>query len=145
MKTAGSNSRGYEPHGGLGDVRNAGEAPLVKKQEVPKGETGHRLRPDVRAGSDLPRSASKMRVVFFVLKGPWYDEIEAGRKRIEYRAVTPYWTARLCGKKITHAIFSRGYSRRNRLLRRVTKIDIGPCPYPGWNGRFYRVHLQEIP
>jgi len=26
----------------------------------------------------------------------------------------------------------------------VTTIDIGPCPYPGWTGNFYRVHLGPI-
>lgn len=83
-------------------------------------------------------------VVHFVLKRHWHAEMLAGRKDIEYRAVTPYWTARLTLRPVTHAAFSRGYTVRGRFVRTVTKIDIGPCPYPGWTGDFYRVHLGPI-
>lgn len=31
----------------------------------------------------------------FVLKKEWFEKIKAGSKRIEYREVKPYWTARL--------------------------------------------------
>ena len=83
-------------------------------------------------------------VVHFVLKRHWANEMLAGRKDIEYRSVTPYWTARLTGREITHAAFSIGYTRRGRFMRPVTKIDIGSCPYKGWTGDFYRVHLGPI-
>ena len=88
-------------------------------------------------------------VAHFVLKRHWHAEMLAGRKDIEYRAITPYWTARLMrhlrgGPKVTHAAFSRGYTARGRFIRPVTLIDIGPCPYPGWTGDFYRVHLGPI-
>lgn len=83
-------------------------------------------------------------VVHFVLKGHWYTEMLAGRKDIEYRAVKPYWTARLATRPVTHAAFSRGFTTKGRLIRTVTKIDIGPCPYSGWTGDFYRVHLGPI-
>ena len=83
-------------------------------------------------------------VVHFVLKRHWHAEMLAGRKDIEYRAITPYWTARLTRRPVTHAAFSRGYTARGRFIRPVTLIDIGPCPYPGWTGDFYRVHLGPI-
>jgi len=83
-------------------------------------------------------------VVHFVLKRHWHAEMLAGRKDIEYRAITPYWTARLTRRPVTHAAFSCGYTARGRFVRPVTKIDIGPCPYPGWTGNFYRVHLGPI-
>ena len=83
-------------------------------------------------------------VVHFVLKRHWHAEMLAGRKDIEYRAITPYWTARLTRRPVTHAAFSRGYTARGRFVRPVTLIDIGPCPYPGWTGNFYRVHLGPI-
>jgi len=85
-------------------------------------------------------------VVHFVLKRHWHAEMLSGRKDIEYRAITPYWTSRLVkpGYRITHAAFSRGYTARGRFVRPVTLIDIGPCPYPGWTGDFYRVHLGPI-
>jgi len=68
----------------------------------------------------------------------------AGRKDIEYRDITPYWKARLMRRRVTHAAFSRGYTARGRFVRPVTHIDIGPCPYPGWTGNFYRIHLGPI-
>ena len=83
-------------------------------------------------------------VVHFVLQRHWHAEMLAGRKDIEYRAITPYWTARLMRRPVTHAAFSRGYTARGRFVRPVTRIDIGPCPYPGWTGDFYRVHLGPI-
>ncbi|NQU75725.1 MAG: hypothetical protein HQ546_05365 [Planctomycetes bacterium] len=83
-------------------------------------------------------------VVHFVLKRHWHQEMLAGHKDIEYRAVTPYWTARLAHRPVTHAAFSRGYTARGRFVRTVTKIDIGPCSYPGWAGDFYCVHLGPI-
>ena len=83
-------------------------------------------------------------VVHFVLKRHWHTEMLSGRKDIEYRAITPFWTARLMRRPVTHAAFSRGYTARGRFIRPVTQIDIGPCPYPGWTGDFYRVHLGPI-
>lgn len=89
---------------------------------------------------------SNFQIVHFILKRHWHSETRAGRKDIEYRAITPYWTARLIkpGHRITHAVFSCGYTARGRFTRPVTLIDIGPCPYPGWTGDFYRVHLGPI-
>ena len=83
-------------------------------------------------------------VVHFVLTRHWYAEMLAGRKDIEYREITPYWSSRLTRRKVTHAAFSCGYTARGRFVRPVTMIDIGPCPYRGWTGEFYRVHLGPI-
>jgi hypothetical protein len=33
------------------------------------------------------------------IKRQWLQEIAAGRKKIEYRAIKPYWTKRLTGTK----------------------------------------------
>jgi hypothetical protein len=89
-------------------------------------------------------NAANALVVHFVLKRHWHAEMLAGRKDIEYRAVTPYWTARLMRRPIRWARFSRGYNAHGAFIRPVIKIDIGPCPYPGWTGDFYRVHLGPI-
>ena len=82
--------------------------------------------------------------VHFVLARHWHAEMLAGRKDIEYRAITSYWTARLARRPVTHAAFSRGYTTNGRFVRTVTRIDIGPCPYPKWTGDFYRDHLGPI-
>jgi len=56
----------------------------------------------------------------------WYDEIEAGRKRIEYRDITPYWTDRLWANGVTERIeairFTRGYTNVS-MTWEVTEIN----------------------
>ena len=84
-------------------------------------------------------------VIHFVLRQYWFNEMLAGRKDIEYRSITPYWTARLIKRNPTIAIFRVGYqSTRRRMMRRILAIDTGPCPYPGWHGEFYRIHLSPM-
>ena len=78
-----------------------------------------------------------------VLSYYWFEEMVAGRKYVEYRAVTPHWT-RLIWKRrdqITHARFSKGYTSTT-ITRRVLFVSRGSCPYEGWNGDFYRLHLD---
>ena len=42
-----------------------------------------------------------MRVLHLVLKSKWYDMIEIGIKKEEYREVKPYWIKRLCDEFYT--------------------------------------------
>ena len=85
-----------------------------------------------------------MRILTLNLTYKWFDEIEAGRKTIEYREIKPYWEKRIWGQRhrITHVCFVRGYTGRFT-HRRVTKIDKGPCPYDGWDEEYYRIHFEE--
>ena len=78
-----------------------------------------------------------------VLTSHWYNEVESRRKNIEYREIKPYWTKRIWGRRdeIKHVRFSRGYSNIS-LLREVVKIDIGTCPYDGWDGDYYRLWIK---
>lgn len=95
-----------------------------------------------------------MKRIVFNLKKEWYDRIANGDKTVEYRAVTPYWHARLVKgirnftgvltPKDWFAVFRLGYSSRHPdIVRRITKIDIGPCPYDGWDGEYFRIHFEE--
>lgn len=83
-------------------------------------------------------------LLHFVLKRHWYEEMKAGRKDIEYRAITPYWTARISCRRNTHAAFSCGYKAKGRIVRPILFIDMGTCPYPGWEGIYWRIHLGPI-
>lgn len=82
----------------------------------------------------------------------WYDETASGRKRVEYRSMTDEcgkpsrWYSQIWLKRhqITRVRFSRGYTPTT-LLFDVVKIDIGPCPIPGWEGDFYRLHFKDCP
>lgn len=52
-------------------------------------------RNDEGRGEPIALSRSECAVLPLVLKGQWYDMIERGEKREEYRAVTTYWRVRL--------------------------------------------------
>lgn len=79
-----------------------------------------------------------------VLTHHWFDEIRAGRKRIEYRAITAHWRNRIWKKRqyIKTVTFARGYTSET-LTFNVVKIDMGHCPYPEWCALHYRIHFKE--
>jgi len=86
-------------------------------------------------------------IIHLVLTYHWFDEMLAGRKDIEYRRICGKWCLDIWLKrgKITHARFQRAYDKNPRtILRPVTKIDIGTCPYPGFDGDYYRLHLEPM-
>lgn len=91
-------------------------------------------------GRKLVVKAGPVRLVHFVLKSVWFHQIGTGEKNVEYRAITPRWKT-ILDKNPNVACFSRGYNRRNRIFRAIEKIDIGPCPIPGWTGDYFRIHL----
>jgi len=82
--------------------------------------------------------------VDLVLTHHWFDEVEAGRKDTEYRAMTPKWTRLIwdCRARLVSARFRWGYSKR-AIVRPVFYVDVGPCPYPGWPGEYYRIHFEK--
>lgn len=50
-----------------------------------------------------------MKTLHLILKGKWYDMIERGEKKEEYRELTPYWMKRI-GSEHTHVCFHKGYT-----------------------------------
>ena len=74
----------------------------------------------------------------------WHAEIAEGRKTVEYRVVCPYWRSRLEKLAPGDVIrFRRGYyDRSSDIEATVDGIDFGPCPYPGWEGDFYRIRFH---
>ena len=50
--------------------------------------------------------------LFLTLKAQWYDMIESGEKKEEYREIKPYWQKRLEGKDYDTVTFSYGYTKR---------------------------------
>ncbi len=78
-----------------------------------------------------------------VLLYHWFDEIAAGRKRMEYRAITPYWLRRIWEQRedFFFVRFARGYTSVT-LDFDVLDIDVGPCPNEGWDDDYYyRIHF----
>lgn len=94
-------------------------------------------RPD---GTIKVIQGTPVRAVHFILKSVWFEQTKDGTKNVEYRPVTPRWTA-ILSKNPNVAIFSRGYTKIGRVVRVIEKIDVGPCPIPHWSGDYYRIHL----
>ena len=46
------------------------------------------------------------------LKAQWYNMIESGEKKEEYREIKPYWQKRLDGKEFDTVTFTYGYTKR---------------------------------
>lgn len=95
------------------------------------------------------------KLIIFNLKREWYDKIASGEKTVEYRKNCRYWDVRL-RKAMMHtrglilprqqylAVFRLGYSRKHPdIVRRIVKIDIGPCPYDGWDGDYFRIYFKK--
>lgn len=99
-----------------------------------------------------------MKRIIFNLKREWYDKIASGEKTVEYRKLSRYWRYRLLfSPYLMHkngeclvpdgyvfAVFRLGYSRKHPdIVRRIVKIDIGPCPYDGWDGEYFRIQFEK--
>lgn len=100
--------------------------------------------PDIGAEIAGHSFAGEPVVLDLVLIGYWWDEVAAGRKRTEYRKMTPRWKRLIWDRRrrIVAVRLRRGYTRRSITLP-VTYTDIGRCPYAGWTGEYYRLHLGK--
>ena len=102
-----------------------------------------------------------MKRIIFNLKREWYDKIASGEKTVEYRNVSLHWRRRLGINPLSlklgpvkmvgfEAVFRVGYPSNYKprkwpdIVRRITKIDIGPCPYDGWNGNYFRIYFEKL-
>ena len=79
----------------------------------------------------------------------WFAKIWNGEKTTEYREVKPYWTRRIgvwvCDNAPRFILFQIGYAKDGpRLLVQTSGVDIGPCPYPGWRGDYYRIRFDVV-
>lgn len=52
-----------------------------------------------------------MKTLHLVLKRKWYEMIESGEKKEEYREIKPYWEKRLLESDFTHVTFQLGYQK----------------------------------
>lgn len=79
------------------------------------------------------------------LKYHWFDLTLSGSKTVEYRAMTSNWKRRIWERRhdLKEVCFYRGYTSQN-VTKRITLIDIGPCPIEGWEGDFYRIHFAPL-
>lgn len=98
-----------------------------------------------------------MKILYLPLKKEWYEMIERGEKREEYREFSKYWKKRLIETCKTHpkspvsydylkifdaVCFSYGYTKR-RMLWECKGITIGRG-HPEWGAPDYEVFIIKI-
>lgn len=98
-----------------------------------------------------------MVILYLPLKAQWYNMIECGIKKDEYRDMTNYWIRRICGKDgvryntdgtvktdITHVCFSYGYTKR-RMLWRIKDIivDVGKAEWGAPEHKLFNIRLLK--
>ena len=89
--------------------------------------------------------------LFLPLTRKWFAKIWNGEKRTEYREVKPYWKERrnleswVGDNRQRFIMFMIGYAKTGpRMLAQTKGVDIGQCPYPGWNGDYYRIRFEIV-
>lgn len=65
-----------------------------------------------------------MQILYLSLKAQWYEMIESGEKKEEYREIKEYWFKRLSDKHYDAVQFSYGYTKRTMLFE-LESITIG--------------------
>ena len=137
-------------------IRKGCDAGTMRRHEIPQSVYYWTLgsgawncySPEVAADKCIqvyrPDCITEMRTLKLVLTADWFEEMRTGRKTVEYRRISDHWRKRIweLRHEITHVQFSRGYTT-TKLTRNVLRIDIGPCPYPTWNGRYYRIYFSD--
>ena len=68
----------------------------------------------------------RLRVLHLVLKGRWFNLIESGAKREEYRDISPYWEKRLNNHTYDRVKFRHGYRTDARTMTfEINEINKG--------------------
>jgi len=63
--------------------------------------------------------------LFLILKKKWFDKINSGKKKEEYRLITPFWTKRLLNREYDSVIFQLGYNKKaGRMKFKIEHITI---------------------
>lgn len=80
-----------------------------------------------------------VKVLHLTLLKKWFDLIATGEKRIEYRAFSPHWIARLAGKRFDEVHFRNGYRKDSPWMRvKCDGITANAC-----TNRF-EIHLGAV-
>lgn len=90
-----------------------------------------------------PTRAKVKDTLHLMLHGHWFDAVLYGTKRVEYRKIKPRWTKRIWERRdfLKTLVLHRGYTA-TVLSCAINGIDIGPCPYVGWNDDYYRSSFE---
>ncbi|MCQ2300293.1 MAG: hypothetical protein MJZ81_09245 [Bacteroidales bacterium] len=75
--------------------------------------------------------------VVLTLRHQFFDEIQAGRKKVEYREYKECWVKRLLGPKAKYVTFQRGYAKNaEKMVFKVDRYELEDADgriYSPWN------------
>lgn len=86
--------------------------------------------------------------LFLILKGQWYEMIDSGEKKEEYRQVTEYWTDRrkLGTRHYDTATFQLAYTKKHRMTFEIKSIEVR-TGNPAWGAekgeKYYVIKLGK--
>ena len=85
--------------------------------------------------------------LLLTITAKWYDMIESGIKKHEYREIKPHWISRLEGRSYIYVEFKNGYNKNSRKMKyEVKKITKGQGN-PKWGAKegqeYYIIHLGK--
>ena len=63
-----------------------------------------------------PKLIKKKKILHLNLYRKYFDDIADGKKVIEYRVITPYWTSRLHNKIYDYIYFRNGYRKNSPMM-----------------------------
>jgi len=67
-----------------------------------------------------------MKILHLNLKKKYWEKINAGEKKYEYRRVTPYWEKRLATNRYDKILIKLAYPKKDDVTRIIER------PYRGW-------------
>lgn len=121
-----------------------------RKVAVQTKYRGKWIKPDELPAAEKARDSDHInhwdepQVFHLMLSRAWFDATEADRKPVEYRRMGTRLEGQILAMRPGDIVaYHRAYTR-TICARRVTMIDIGPCPYEGWDGDYYRIHSERI-
>ena len=94
-----------------------------------------------------------MKILHLTLKKKWFDMINSGVKKEEYREIKPYWKKRLFDengnfKNYDYIIFKNGYSKNAHSIKvNFMGVTIGnalPEWSDNWQGEVFIIKLGNI-
>lgn len=81
-------------------------------------------------------------ILYLNLKAKWYDMIESGYKKEEYREIKDYWIKRLDNKVYDKVCFIYGYTKRKMAFN--IKSIIKGIGNKEWGAPSYPVYIIKL-
>ena len=80
-----------------------------------------------------------MKILYLPLKKKYFDQVQSGEKKVEYRLRNKYWEARLLFKHYDKIVLTRGYPKNADHARRIEKpyrgYDVVKIKHPEWSNQ----------